>query len=120
MSLPPGHHASRGQPSGDSVSGLVRKVDLRSHRCGEFAPLESWNLEGNVKLVVNKRIGGRRILLVLASRPSRPRPSAVELKLAGVAAATATAAYLIGRRSRATDEETRVDPPGGPARYASE
>jgi hypothetical protein len=76
-----------------------------------------------VKLVVNKRIGGRRILLVLASRPRRPRPSAVELTVAGVAVATAAAAYLIhriGRRSGATDEETRVAPPGGPACHASE
>ena len=66
-----------------------------------------------MKLVMNKRIRGRRVLLVLASRPSRPRPSAVELTVAG--AAMVAAAYLlhhIGRRSGATDEETDAVLPG--------
>jgi hypothetical protein len=74
-------------------------------------------VEGNVKLVVNKRIGGRRVLLVLASRPSRPRPSAVELT---VAAAAAYLIHRIGRRSGPSDEETGAAPHGGPARHASE
>ena len=63
---------------------------------------------------MNKRIRGRRVLLVLASRPSRPRPSAVGLTVAGAAAAAA-AAYLlhrIGQRSGATDEETDAVLPG--------
>ena len=77
-----------------------------------WATCQSWkaDLESNVKLVMNKRIRGRRVLLMLASRPSRPQPSAVELTVAGAAAAAA--AYLvhrIGRRSDATDEETDAD-----------
>jgi hypothetical protein len=71
------------------------------------------DLESNVKLIMNKQIRGRRVLLVLASRPSRSRPSAVELTLASAAAVAA--AYLvhrIGRRSGATDEETDAVLPG--------
>ena len=66
-----------------------------------------------MKQVINKRILGRRILFVLASRPSRPQPSAVELTLAGAAAAaTAYLVHRIGRRSGATDEETDAVLPG--------
>ena len=64
---------------------------------------------------MNKRIRGRRIVLVLASRPSRPQPSAVGLTVAGAAAAAAAAAYLlhrIGQRSGATDQETDAVLPG--------
>ena len=80
-----------------------------------WATCQSWkaDLESTVKLVMNKRIRGRRVLLVLASRPSRPQPSAVELTVAGAAAAAA--AYLvhrIGRRSGATDDETDAVLPG--------
>jgi hypothetical protein len=70
-------------------------------------------LEANVKLVVNRRIRGRRVLLVVASRPRRRGPGGVELTLVGAAAGAATCLiHRIGRRSGATDQETNAVLPG--------
>lgn len=66
-----------------------------------------------MKLVMNKRIGERRLFLLLASRRVRHRPSAVELTLVCAAAAAAgSLTHRIGRRSGATDEETAAVLPG--------
>ena len=66
-----------------------------------------------MKLVMNKRIGERRLFLLLASRRVRHRPSAVELTLVcAAAAAAASLTHRIGRRSGATDEETDAVLPG--------
>jgi len=66
-----------------------------------------------VKQVISKRVLGRRILFVLASRPSPRRPSAVALTLAGAAAgATAYLVHRVGRRSGVTNEEVNAVLPG--------
>ena len=66
-----------------------------------------------MKQVINKRVLGRRILFVLASRPSPRRPSAVALTLAGAAAAaTAYLVHRVGKRSGVTNEEMNAALPG--------
>jgi hypothetical protein len=66
-----------------------------------------------VKFVMHKRIGGRRVLIVLASRPSRRRPSVAGPTLAGAAAGvTAYLIHRIGRRSGVTDGEADAVLPG--------
>lgn len=67
-----------------------------------------------MKVIVNKRFGGRRVLFLLASRRVRRPFSAVKPR-ADVAAAAAAAGYLLhraGRRSGATREEAAAGLPG--------
>jgi hypothetical protein len=66
-----------------------------------------------VKQVTNKRVRGRRVLLVLASRLSPRRPGTVALTLAGAAVgATAYLVHRVGKRSGVTNEEMNADLPG--------
>ena len=64
-----------------------------------------------MKLVVNKRIRGRRVVLVLLTRDDR-RPSGGVAATTLAAAAAAFALHRLGRRSGATKEEAASHLPG--------
>lgn len=64
-----------------------------------------------MKFILNKRVGGQRVVFVLASRPARPPWPAI----AATAAAAAGIGYLVhraGRRSGVTDAEAAASLPG--------
>jgi hypothetical protein len=65
-----------------------------------------------VKLVLNKRIRGRRVVLVLASPPPRRRHRTVEPVAAAAIAGTGYLLHRAGRRSGVTDTEAAATLPG--------
>ena len=68
---------------------------------------------------MNKRIRGRRVLFVLASRPSRPRPGAVGLTVAGAAAASSSAPTCYIASVSVREQRTRRRTPFCPGTSSS-